>query len=399
MDILSFYNSHRLDDRVAREAGFNPYYPLISSALDDPLLIGDREFINLASNNYLGLANDPRVVDAAIEGMRAYGVSMCSTPVAAGYNKLFREAEEALATFSRLDQALIFPSCYQANNGLFQAIASHDDLIIADRSAHSSLLEGIRTAGCKFRPFRHNDMNHLEEILELSSTYSHVFVVTESVYSTEGSIAPFREICDLCDHYGAIPIVDDSHGIGVIGSHGHGVLEHAGIIEFQGIYTASLGKALAINGGFIAGNKELIGYLRYSISHLLYSTAIMPAALKALLMILEIIKEEFQEISERLWSYTRVLHDGLRESGFRLTGSTSPIVSVCSGDPVQTLRLSKSMYEAGILGTPFIYPSVPVTESRIRLIAGANLKPESVDRAVQIFRKIAEDQERHKADS
>lgn len=389
MDIRGFYEAHRLDDQVARQAGFNPYYPLIQSALGDPLLIEGKEFINLASNNYLGLSNDPRVVNSAIDGLKEYGVSMCSTPVAAGYSELFRKAEKALSVFSGLEEALIFPSCYQANNGLFQAIAHPGDLVVVDRFAHSSLVEGIKTAGCRYRPFRHNDLDHLEDILKRSQQYDQVFVVTESVFSTEGSISPFREINELCQQHGAIPVVDDSHGIGVIGQTGKGILEYSGIHEFQGIYTASLGKALATAGGMVGGKKTLIDYLRYSVSHLLYSTAILPAALQALLKVLEIIETEYPPISERLWRYTRLLSKGLQESGYLLTGTVTPIVSVCSGDSVETLLLSKEMYENGILGTPFIYPSVPEKEGRIRLIAGANLKPESIDRAIGIFHNIA----------
>ena len=389
MDIRNFYETHRLNDQVARAAGFNPYYPLIQSPLDDPLIIDGRKLINLASNNYLGLSNDPRVVNAAITGLKEYGVSMCSTPVAAGYSELFCKAEKTLSVFSGLEETLIFPSCYQANNGLFQAIAHDGDLVLVDRCAHSSLVEGIKTAGCRIRPFRHNDMEQLEEILERSHSYNQVFVVTESVFSTEGSIAPFREINELCLRHGAIPVVDDSHGIGVIGSTGRGILEHAGIHDFRGIYTTSLGKALATAGGMIGGKKSLMNYLRFSVSHLIYSTAILPAALQALLCVLEIINREFDVISGRLWDNTLTLSRGLAESGYPSTGTATPIVSVCSGDSIETLLLSKEIYKNGILGTPFIYPSVPEKEGRIRLIASANLKPESIDRAVRLFHKIA----------
>ena len=339
MDIGSFYENHRLNDKPARLAGFNPYYPLIRSALDDPLRIDGREFINLASNNYLGLSNDPRVVKAAVAGLKEYGVSLCSTPVAAGYSELFYKAETALSNFSGLGETLIFPSCYQANNGLFQAIALPGDLILVDRCAHSSLLEGIKTAGCSYRPFRHNDLDHLKVILKRSDHFGHVFVVTESVFSTEGSIAPFAGINELCLRYGAIPVVDDSHGIGVIGQTGRGILEYSGVLDFEGIYTASLGKALATIGGMIGGKKSLMDYLRYSVSHLLYSTAILPSALKALLAVLEIIDLEFPVISARMWNYTRTLSMGLLEAGYTLTGTATPIVSVCSGDPVETLML------------------------------------------------------------
>jgi len=388
MNFKKFYEAHILDDKVAQVARFNPYYPNIQSGLDDPLIVDGREFINLASNNYLGLAFDQRVVDAALEGIRKYGVSMCATPVASGYSDLFREAEEKLAGFVGLEDALIFPSCYQANNGLFQAITGQEDLILIDRFAHSSLIEGARGAGCKFLPFRHNDLEHLENILSKSGRFKQVFVVTESVFSTEGSIAPFGEINELCLKYGAIPVVDDSHGIGVIGQTGKGILERSGIENYEGIYTASLGKALATSGGMIGAKKSLIDYLRYSVSHLIYSTAVLPGSLSALLKVLQIIRTGFFEISGRMWDYSHRISEALTQGGFQLTSSQTPIRSICSGNSIETLTLARKFYESGILTTPFIYPSVPEKGGRIRLIAGANLKQSSIDRVAEYFSTV-----------
>ena len=390
MDLQKFYRDRILDDTRAREAGFNPYYPLIQSGLHDPLIIDGRPFVNLASNNYLGLAADRRLSDAAIEGIRKYGVSMCATPIASGYNDLFKAAEDAISVFTGLEASLIFPSCYQANNGLFKVIAGPGDLVIFDRSAHSSLIEGIRSAGCANRPFRHNDLDHLEGILKRSGHHPQVFVVTESVFSTEGAMAPFREMYDLCIQYGAIPVVDDSHGLGVIGKQGKGILEHAGITDYQGIYTASLGKALAVSGGVISGRKSLINYMRYCTSHLIYSTAIMPAALNALITVLHIIEEEFDTISTRLWANTHRLSYALKAFGYEMTSSETPLNSICPGNSVETLCMAKQLYRDGVLVTPFIYPSVPENCGRIRLIAGANLKPASLDWAIRVFKSIAD---------
>jgi 7-keto-8-aminopelargonate synthetase-like enzyme len=388
MDIKRFYQERVLDDTIAREAGFNPYYPLIQSGLHDPIILDGRPFINLASNNYLGLADDQRVADAAIAGIRKYGVCLCGTPIASGYSDLYEACEEALSRFTGLQSSLIFPSCYQANNGLFKMIAGPDDLVVFDRGSHSSLIEGIRVADCANRPYRHNDLDHLEAILRRSDQFRHVFVVTESVFSTEGAIAPFRQIYDLCLNYGAIPVVDDSHGIGVIGGRGRGILEYSGIKDYQGIYTASLGKALAVNGGIISGKFSLINYLRYFTSHLIYSTAISPASLKALLQVLHIIDDEFHDISLRFWSHASRLEDGLKKLGYNLTASMTPINSICSGNSIQTLRMSRLLFNEGLLATPFIYPSVPENGGRIRLIAGANLKSTSIDKAIRVFDKI-----------
>jgi glycine C-acetyltransferase len=391
MDIHRFYQDRILDDTVAREAGFNPYYPLIQSGLDDPVIIDGNPFINLASNNYLGLSNDSRLKEAAIEGIQKYGVSMCATPVASGYSDLFREAEEALSAFSGLEASLVFPSCYQANNGLFKAIAATDNLFVFDRCAHSSLIEGIRSTGCANRPFRHNDLDHLESILQHSTQYAQTFVVTESVFSTEGAIAPFRKMYELCQQYGAVSVIDDSHGIGVIGRSGRGILEYAGIEDYQGIYTASLGKALAVNGGVVSGKSSLINYMRYFTSHLIYSTAVMPASLNALLRVLQIIGADFTEISGRLWNYTNRLAEALKDSGYVLTESESPINSICPGNSVETLRMTRILYNNGILSTPFIYPSVPEDSGRIRLITGANLKDSSIDKAIRVFKTIKDE--------
>lgn len=391
MNFKRFYEDHILDDYVARMAGFNPYYPEIQSGLDDPIIIDGHEFINLASNNYLGLSFDRRVIDAAIEGIKKYGVSMCATPIASGYSDLFREAEEKLSEFIGVGDSLIFPSCYQANNGLFQAIAGTEDLIIVDRFAHSSLIEGIKVVGCKYRPFRHNDLNHLEEILIKSDKFNQVFVVTESVFSTEGSIAPFKEINELCEKYDAIPVVDDSHGIGVIGETGKGILEHSGIMNYNGIYTASLGKAMATSGGMIGAKKTLIEFLRYSVSHLIYSTAILPGSLSALIMVIKIIQNEFSVMAKTLWDYSGQISKGLKNAGFEQTYSKTPIRSIQSGNSIETLKLTKKLFELGILTTPFIYPSVPESEGRIRLIAGANLDKSSIDYAIRCFSKIKSD--------
>ncbi len=388
MDLRQFYRDRVLDDTVAREAGFNPYYPLIQSSLDDPVIIDGKPYINLASNNYLGLSNDSRLAEAAMEGIRQYGVSMCATPVASGYSELFRDAEDALSTFTGLEASLIFPSCYQANNGLFKAIAGQGDLFVFDRNSHSSLVEGIRSSGCANRPFRHNDLGHLKSILKHSKAYSQVFVVTESVFSTEGAIAPFAEMYSLCLRSGAVPVVDDSHGIGVIGKTGRGILEHSGISAYEGIYTASLGKALAVNGGVVSGKSTLINYLRYFTSHLIYSTAIMPASLKALIRVLGIIDNEFAEISRKLWDHTNRLKEALESSGFVLTKSESPINSISPGNSVETLKMARLLFENGILSTPFIYPSVAEDCGRIRLIAGANLNSSSIDKAINIFRTL-----------
>lgn len=388
MDLRDFYHRLRVDESLAEVTGYNPYYLTMNSGLEGKISVNGHQLIDLASNNYLGLATDLRVKRAAVQAVEKYGVSLCGTPIATGYIELYQRLEENLSRFVGLEETIILPSCYQANNGLFSCIAGPRDLIVVDRLAHSSLIQGIKSAGSKIRPFLHNNLEHLEGILQRSTGFRQVFVVTESVFSTEGRIAPFKEIVQLCEKYQAMPVIDDSHGIGVLGKSGQGILEEQGIEEYQGIYTASLGKAMANAGGMISGEKRLINYLRYYCSHLVYSTALTPAILAGIGAVLGIIHSEFEGIKKKLVSYQREIYESLLEGGFKVGSSEAPINSIQSGSKEKTFIIAQKLYQKGILCTPFIEPSVPINEGRVRLIAGANLTRETITEAVAIIKRI-----------
>jgi len=388
MVLSQFYHRFKLDQSLLGQTGFNPYYRGIQSELSDSVIVEGERFINLASNNYLGLAADERVKASAIKALDKYGTSLCGTPIATGYIDLFGAVEERLAKFIGLEASIILPSCYQANNGLFSVIAGKEDLILIDHYAHSSLVQGAKAAGCKIRPFLHNNMDHLSSILEKSFQHRQIFIVTESVFSTDGSIAPLKEILQLGDKYHAVPVVDDSHGIGTIGKKGRGILEEAGIVDYPGIYSASLGKALANSGGMISGKKDLIDYLRYYCPHLVYSTAIAPSVLGGIAKVLDIIEEEYDEIKGRMWRYKNLLSQGLLDQGFKLADGKAPITSICTGSSIETINLAKRFYQEKVLTTPFIAPSVPANEGKVRLIAGGNLKEETIYQVLEIIKKI-----------
>ncbi|MCF8371385.1 MAG: pyridoxal phosphate-dependent aminotransferase family protein [Bacteroidales bacterium] len=388
MSLKQFYDNHIFDDSLKQKTLFNPYYVNVQSGLDDALMIDGKEFINLAANNYLGLANDERLKKAAINAIQKYGQSLCATPIASGCADLFESLSQKISNFVGLESSVFYPSCYQANNGLFQAIAGKDDVIIIDRFSHSSLVEGARTVGCKLRPFLHNNMASLEKNLQHSSKHKQIFVVTESVFSTEGSIAPFAGIVELCKRYDAVPVIDDSHGLGVIGKRGRGIIEHAGIVNYEGIYTASLGKAMANQGGVVCGKKSLIDYLKYNSSHLIYSTAITPSILAGIQAVIEIIESEFDVIGKRMWYYRNKLRDALIEFGFDVKHAEAPITSILTGSSEETILFAKHLYQKGILATPFIYPSVPENQGVIRMIVGANLKEPTLDKAIEILKTL-----------
>lgn len=384
----NFYKRLRVDESLADATGFNPYYIEIDSGLDQKININGKKMINLASNNYLGLATDKRVKEEIIRTVEKYGASLCGTPIATGYSNLYKRLEQKLSNFVSLEDTIILPSCYQANNGLFVSIAGKEDLVIVDRCAHSSLIQGIKTVGCKIRPFLHNNMKHLEGILKHSSDYRRIFVVTESVFSTDGSIAPFKEMIDLCEKYQAVPVIDDSHGIGVLGKSGKGILEEQNIKDYKGIYTASLGKALANSGGMISGEKRLIKYLKYYCPHLVYSTALTPGVLAGIDAVIDIINSEFGLIKDRLESYKQIIFQSLIDTGFEVVTSKAPINSIKTGSKENTFLVAKKLYENGILSTPFIEPSVPVNGGIVRLIAGANLSQDTIEEAAAIIKRM-----------
>lgn len=374
-----------ISDEVRALLDYETYYVSIGSELGDPFLVNRRNVINLATNNYLGLANDPRIKAAYIAAIKKYGISMCATPIAGGYTDQFEAVDAALSAFIGAECLLIYPSCYQANNGLFSAIATKDDLVLFDRCAHSSLIQGIQPVGCRKYPFGHNDPDALEYLLKKKQGFNHVFVVTESVFSTEGSIAPFDDIYRLCMQYGATPVVDDSHGIGVLGTHGGGILDHFGIDDFAGIYTTSMGKAMANNCGVVAGPRHVIEYLKYYSSHLVYSTAVSPCVLAGILRTLAILQEEYDERIARVYRYRDAIRASLESAGYIMARGAAPINSVEAGSSEETVSLSRILYNHGVLTTPFVYPSVPKNKGRVRLIAGANLGEDSIAHACDVF--------------
>jgi glycine C-acetyltransferase len=377
----------KTNKNIVEKLGFNPYYKIIQSGLNNNIIINNNEFINLAANNYLGIANDHRIKEAAIDAINKYGLSLCGTPIATGYIELFKRVEEEISSFVGLDDTLIFPSCYQANNGLFSSLIDKDDIVIVDHYAHSSLIQGIKNTDGKITPFLHNNTDHLERVLKDSDKFKKRFVVTESVFSTEGSIAPAYKINELCNKYDAILVIDDSHGIGVIGDNGRGIIEYSKIKNFNGIYTASLGKALANSGGVICSKKEMIEYLRYNIPHLIYSTAIVPSVLGGVLKALEIVKNDFINIKQKMWSNKNTIYNILKQEDFKIIDSKTPINSISGGSREKTLTIAKLFYEENILVTPFIEPSVPPNKGVVRLIAQANLSDDIME---SIIKKIEE---------
>ncbi|SCY72721.1 aminotransferase class I/II-fold pyridoxal phosphate-dependent enzyme [Alkaliphilus peptidifermentans] len=378
----------KVDKSLEMETDFNPYYKMMNSGLKTTVNIGDEEYIDLASNNYLGLANDERIVKHSIVALKKYGLSMCGTPIASGYIDLYENVQFKLARFVNLDRAVLLPSCYQANNGLFKAITKEKDLILIDHYAHSSLIEGAQATSGKIRLFLHNNILHLEKLLEKREKYKNVFIVTESVFSTEGEVIDINKYIEIAKKYSAYLVVDDSHGIGIIGPQGKGILSDIKTEHDKIIYTASLGKGLANQGGIIAGNNELMEYISYYLPQLIYSTALVPAVLGGIDKTIDIITNEFPQIKNKLDRNSSRLKSILKQLKFDIVETSMPITSIKAGNSKNAFTIAKNFYSKKILTTTFITPSVPQNQSRIRLIANAGLREEDMNKLEDKIREM-----------
>jgi 7-keto-8-aminopelargonate synthetase-like enzyme len=376
------FNRVDVDLRLADELQFNPYYPAIQSRKPGKVKIGDRWFVDCASNDYLGLAADSALKKTCADTISRYGVSLCGTPIAAGGNCLLKEMEERIASFTGCEDTMAFPSCYQANVSFFRTLCTKEDVILIDHYAHASLVEGAKAAGCRIMPYLHNDCDHLEKHLRRSRSKGNIFIVTESVFSTEGTIAPFDKIYELCERYGALPVIDDSHGIGVIGEGGAGVLSHFGIHHYEGIYTASLGKALANSGGIIGAGKNVITALKYRCPGSMYSTAVVPAVAAGVLHVMGRLQSEYQLLRDALQNNVDTVNEVIDAKGFQRAGGAAPIISMKCGSIRNTLRCARAFFTKGVVVTPFVEPSVPPGNGVVRIIPGAGIAVDECREAV-----------------
>lgn len=378
-----------IDKEPLKKVKFNPYYKLIQSSLDRKILIDNKEVISLGSNNYLGIANNKEMKQKAKEALEKYGISMCGTPIVVGQTDINRALELKLAEFLKQEDVLLYPSCYQCNMGVFQVLSTGEDIIIVDRNIHSSLLNGCALSRAKFRLFPHNNTRRLEEILKRSQDYRMRFIVVEGLYSTEGDIPPLDKIVELAKRYNAFIIVDDAHGVGVLGKEGRGIMEVFNVFGDVDLVTGSLGKALATFGGFLAGKAKIIDFFRYKSTMLIYSTALPPSIAASAIASVDIVKNH-PELREIIWRYRDRLYTSLKRMGYHLTKSAAPVFSVIFESTEKTIEITKALFERGVYVTPFVPPSVPKRSPRIRLIPTANLKEEDIEQVIRVFKEVKE---------
>ena len=361
---------------------------MVESPCDSNIIIEGREFVSMASNNYLGLANHPAVKQAAIQAIEQWGVGAGAARLISGNMRPHQQLEDDLATFKQVEAALTFGTGYTTNLGLIPSLIDQDGLILADRFCHASLIEACRLSKAKFRVFQHNDAEHLEILLKKRDKACPTLVVTEGVFSMDGDLAPLSDLLTLCKNNDAILVIDDAHGTGVMGKNGRGTVEHFGLNPADLIQMGTLSKALGTSGGYVAGAAKLKDYLINTSKPFIFTTAQPPAQAAAASEAIRIILDE-PERRQRLWDNRNYLYTEIKAMGFQLTDTQSPILPILLKSSEKALKMSQDLYEAGIYVPAIRPPTVPKNSSRLRLTVSSEHTKEQSKRVTDKMRKIA----------
>ncbi|MBV6470650.1 8-amino-7-oxononanoate synthase [Nitrospirales bacterium NOB] len=367
---------------------FRELHPL-ASATGPTITLHGRSVILLSSNNYLGLATHPSVIEAAVETTKRYGAGAGASRLVCGTLPSHQALETALAEFKGTEAALSFGSGYLANIGVIPTLIGKTDLIFADRLCHASLIEGCRLSGATLRIYRHCDMNHLEQLLAKRSPAKPTLIVTDGLFSMDGDIAPLADLTRLAKRYGANVYVDDAHGTGILGSTGRGTLEHCGVESSLPYHMGTLSKAIGSVGGYLAGSRSFIDYLINTCRAFIYTTASPPASAAAATAALRIIQEEPAR-RIRLWENRNRLVQALTSLGFQLGPSASPILPIIVGAPERAIRLAQTLLTFGVYAPAIRPPTVPPATSRIRLTVTADHTAEQLDEVVSALERAGQ---------
>ena len=366
--------------------GLYPYFRIIESAQDPEIIMNGRRMIMVGSNNYLGLTSHPKVKEAAIEAIKKYGTGCAGSRFLNGTLDIHVELEEKLARFSRKEAALIFSTGFQVNLGVISALVGKDDVVIIDKMDHASIIDGCRLSFGEVRKFRHNETTDLERVLRENEDKDKL-VVVDGVFSMEGDIAQLPEIISLTNKYGARLMVDDAHGIGVLGKTGRGTAEHFGLEDQVDLIMGTYSKSLASIGGFIAGSADVIHFIKHCARSLIFSASPPPASVASVSAALDIIESE-PERRERLWKNTAKMLDGFKNLGFQTGNSETPIIPVIVGEDEKAFKMAMLLQEEGIFANVAVTPAVPSGMALIRTSYMATHTDEHLDRVLSAFEKV-----------
>jgi glycine C-acetyltransferase len=353
-----------------------------------------KRVINLASNNYLGLCDHPRLREAATRAIADYGVGSGAVRTIAGTMRIHMELEEKIARFKNVEACVVFQSGFTANAGTVSSILGKEDFILSDELNHASIIDGARLSKAKIKVFRHKDVAHCEELLkEIEHDPGRKLIITDGVFSMDGDIGPVDKLADLAEKYGAIMMVDDAHASGVLGRNGRGSVDHFGCHGRVDVQVGTLSKAIGALGGYVCGSQDLIDYLYHRARPFLFSTSHPPSVAATCIAAFNILENEPERI-ERLWSNTRYFKQQLGAAGFDIGGVTTPasetpITPILIGDGRTTMDFSKVLFEAGLMATGIAFPTVPEGKARIRTIMTSEHTRAQIDQALEILTTTA----------
>lgn len=388
--ILAKFLTENLEDLKGKGL-YNVIDPL-ESANGPMITINGKELVNLSSNNYLGLATDSRLKEAATEAIQQFGVGAGAVRTINGTLKLHLELEEKLAQFKQTEAAIAYQSGFNCNMAAISGIMDKDDAILSDELNHASIIDGCRLSRAKIIRYNHSDMDDLrvkaKEATE-SGLYNKVMVITDGVFSMDGDIAKLPEIVQIAEEFDLITYVDDAHGSGVLGK-GAGTVKHFGLSDKVDLQIGTLSKAIGVVGGYVAGKQDLIDWLKVRSRPFLFSTSLTPADVAASIRAIELLTES-SELNEKLWENANYLKAGLVKLGFNIGDSETPITPCIIGEEVKTQEFSKRLYEEGVYAKSIVFPTVPRGTGRVRNMPSAAHTKAMLDQALVIYERVGKE--------
>jgi glycine C-acetyltransferase len=390
----TFYNQINKQIEDVKAEGLYKRERVITSAQNAAVSISTgEEVLNFCANNYLGLANHPALIEAAKNGLDEQGFGMASVRFICGTQDNHKKLEAKLSAFLGMEDTILYTSCFDANTGLFETILDANDAIISDSLNHASIIDGVRL--CKAKRFRYanNDMSELEQqlIAATEAGARHKLIVTDGVFSMDGVVANLSAICDLADKYDALVMVDDSHAVGFMGDNGRGTHEHCDVISRIDIITGTLGKAMGgASGGYTAGKKEVIDWLRQRSRPYLFSNSLAPCIVSASIRVLDLLAES-KNLREQLWTNSAEFRTRMTEAGFTMGGADHAIIPIMLGDAKVAAEFAERALEKGIFVVAFSFPVVPKGQARIRTQMSAAHTKAQLDKAIKAFIAVGKD--------
>lgn len=362
------------------------YLKSIDGASGSRVTIDGREMIMFASYNYLGLITHPKIKKAAIDAIEKYGTGAAGVRLLAGTTKIHEKLEATIAKFKRAEDAVTYSSGYVTNLAAITTLCQRGDLVIIDKLDHASIIDGCFLSGATHRSYLHNDMKSLERILANSNNYVNKMIIVDAVYSMDGDVADLPEISRLAKKYHAKVMVDEAHSIGVLGKTGHGIEEHFGLKGVVDIHMGTLSKTIPSIGGYLAGEKDLITYLKHNSRPFIFSASLPPVAAATAIACLEVIEDEPERVTN-LQKNIRQFKDGLNSMGYNTMNSTTSIVPILIGEEEETLKLCKIVNDEGIFICPILFPAIPKGTNRLRAHVQATHTSKDIDKALDIFER------------